>query len=373
MFKYFLDKLKPQLKLKIKLKIKLRIILRIILILSIQALALSSCSNEYSNYHRDGSFYDNQISLIKKWSSAWHFDLSKIKSLDLEIGNLPDKITLDRIVNEIKNSKKRVYLEVYILTEKRVINELIDAKKRWEDVEVILEKNVLWSPNINSKTLKTLQDAWISANYASNKNYKYTHSKFFIIDNNFIVGTWNMSHSTFYKNKEFYIFWSDSKNLAILENVFKDDLDLKKSAYCSENIIVSPYCSRLAFEQTLSLAKESVYIYAQEIWDNNLEKILLEKSRQGVKISIILADSKIVKSNSKILEEFKNNKNILIYTPKKYYIHAKAFVIDKKTIYIWSVNFTANSMDNNREVWLVFNSYNLANDLIKQFNIDIGQ
>ena len=333
---------------------------------------LVSCSNEYFDYHSDNSFFETQLSAIKKDKDI--FDLGKIKELNPEITILPDEaMTLDKIVDKIRGSKKRVYLEVYILTEKRIISELLAAKNRWLDVRVILEKNVLWSPSINNKTFKTLKDSWIEVYYASDKNYVFTHSKFFITDDSYIIWTWNMSHSTFYKNKEFYVFDDNPKNLWILERVFDDDTKWIKSVYCSENIIVSPSCSRLAFEKALWQARENIYIYAQEISDFSFEKIIKEKALWWIKIKMILANPKIVKWNQKIIDEFKGDKNISIYIPKKFYIHAKVFVVDNKAVYIGSINFTSNSMDNNREAWIIFNNEDSWKKIIKQFSYDISQ
>ena len=50
--------------------------------------------------------------------------------MDLNLEVTPDKKYLDRIVSQIDEAKKRVYLEVYMLTEKRIIKALKDAKHR---------------------------------------------------------------------------------------------------------------------------------------------------------------------------------------------------------------------------------------------------
>lgn len=39
--------------------------------------------------------------------------------------------------------------------------------------------------------------------------------------------------------------------------------------------------------------------------------------------------------------------------PKKPYVHAKVAVVDGKWAYVGSANFTANSLDHNREVGLI--------------------
>lgn len=331
---------------------------------------LVSCSNEYVDFHSQKKEYKE--SLKKVYENSPKKDVSEIEELSVEISNLPDKSALDKLIWELRNSKKRILLETYILTEKRIINELISAKKRGVSVKVILEKNVLWSPSINKKALELLNKSWIDAIYADSENYRFTHSKFFIIDDLYIIGTWNMSHSTFYKNKEFFVYGKDYDNLKILERVFDDDWIWKKSIVCEENIITSPFCSRIMTQNILSLAEKSVYMYEQQIFDSSTEEIIMKKASEWVKINIILENPKNVKSNENIIKKFKLD-NINTYFLEKTYIHAKAIIVDESIIYIWSINMTSNSMDNNREVGLVFRNENKSKELIKQFNIEIGQ
>jgi phosphatidylserine/phosphatidylglycerophosphate/cardiolipin synthase-like enzyme len=63
------------------------------------------------------------------------------------------------MVENINSSKKRVYVEVYIFTEKRLRKALIDAHKRGVEVKVLLEKNVYKASSLNNDTYKSLKNA----------------------------------------------------------------------------------------------------------------------------------------------------------------------------------------------------------------------
>jgi phosphatidylserine/phosphatidylglycerophosphate/cardiolipin synthase-like enzyme len=57
--------------------------------------------------------------------------LDKIRELDsIVFRTNPDKGLLDDIVLKIDNAKKRIYLEVYIFTDKRIREAIIKAKNR---------------------------------------------------------------------------------------------------------------------------------------------------------------------------------------------------------------------------------------------------
>ena len=60
----------------------------------------------------------------------------------LTLRETPDVKLLDDITTKIDSAQKRVYVEVYIFTEKRIKKSLLNAKKRGVEVKVLLEKNV---------------------------------------------------------------------------------------------------------------------------------------------------------------------------------------------------------------------------------------
>lgn len=332
-------------------------------------LLLSSCSNEYIAFHSQNNAYLESKTSVSQ--QVEKYDISKIWERDVELFSLPDKKWVDKIVNFIDNAKKRIYLEVYILTEKRIIEALVKAKSRWVDIRIILEKNVFWSPKINDKAMQTLLWAGISAIYSSEDNYTFTHSKFYIIDDFFLVSTGNMSHSTFVTNKEFFVKSDNIPDLKLLEKLFLDDFNYKKSIICDYNLMSSPNCSREVIRNLLKSAKSSIYIYNQEISDEQILSILREQKKKWLDIKLIIWDINKVKKNNQISKDLKNL-GIEVISPKKPYIHAKLVLIDTSYIYVWSVNFTTNSFDNNREVWVIFKSEKTWWEIKKEFLKDFS-
>lgn len=53
----------------------------------------------------------------------------------------PDPAILDRLVRTYRDARSEILVNVYLLTEKAVVDELVAAKKRGVDVRVILEKD----------------------------------------------------------------------------------------------------------------------------------------------------------------------------------------------------------------------------------------
>ena len=84
-------------------------------------------------------------------------------------------------------------------------------------------------------------------------------------------------------------------------------------------------------------------------------KILREKSDLDMKL--ILADTD---DNDHVRKYFWPE---VVKILKKYYNHAKMMLVDDKYLILSSINLSENSMDNNREIWIIL----IDNSLINQF------
>lgn len=258
----------------------------------------------------------------------------------------PDLNFLDFLVEKINASEKRVYINVYIFTEKRLKSSLIDAKKRWVDVRVVLEKNVYNAPFLNTNTFDELKEAWIDIVWSNSSNYVFNHAKFALFDDEFLLWTWNFSYTTFKTNKDFFILTADPKYVVLWEQFFNNNFIWDKKYISHPNILQSPYSSRYKFEYIIKNAKKSLHMYIPYLSDTNLITLLQEKSAE-VDIFIITNASK----NNTTLEVLEK-KWIKVYYSKKE-IHAKSILVDDLYLYIGSINFSENSIDNNMELWLL--------------------
>lgn len=329
-------------------------------------LFLTSCQWEYWDYHNKNALISSQIEQSKTKLDS--FDFNKIEQRDLIIWMTPDKSIIDKIISKINSAKNRIYIETYIFTEKRILKSVLEAKKRWIDIQVVLEPNVYWLWNINKKTFDSLNGSNVKVAYAD--NYNFTHSKFFIIDDEYIISTWNISYSTYTQNREFLVLWNNKKDLEYLVNVFSKDFSKTKYIECNLTIISSPDCSRQPLYEIIKWAKSSVYLYEQSLDDISFQDLLIKKQKSWVKTRIILWDINKAKNNKQVLDRLKSEW-IDIISPKKPYVHAKSFLVDD-IFFVWSINMTSNSMDNNREIGILFKNDKLIswykNEFERLFN-----
>jgi phosphatidylserine/phosphatidylglycerophosphate/cardiolipin synthase-like enzyme len=248
---------------------------RFIFVLCIVPFFFISCGNEYWDFHKQKEIF--YVQEIKTKESRESFDLEQVQDRDVEILMTPDKKVLDRIISMIEQAKNRVEVEVYILTEKRIIKALQDAKKRGIDVRVLLEKNVFGATSINSKSFKTLVEAGISVTYDNSSLYNFVHTKLLLIDNTYIITTGNLSYASFTSNREMYIIGKNSSDLAALNHIFDADFNGKEVMETTSNLVISPIDSRKKIETLLKSAQKDIFIYAETFDDPAIMDILTLK------------------------------------------------------------------------------------------------
>ena len=85
--------------------------------------------DEYKEFHQNKTKEtQNKIELT---SQIENFELKDVKELkDVQFYYTPYKILLTNIIKKVDNSKKEIFLETYMLTEKKIQASLIKAHKR---------------------------------------------------------------------------------------------------------------------------------------------------------------------------------------------------------------------------------------------------
>ena len=305
-------------------------------ILFVSVFILPSCSeyrdhydSEYAHY-RDGGYIE---------SSWW----------SLRFTLLPSKKVSEDLVDSFDSAKQRIWVEIYTWTEKKTIEAIIRAYRRWVDTRVILEGNVYSTPRINDDTYSLLQDVWVPVVFSDNVKYAFTHAKYWIIDDAYCISSWNFTTSSFQKNRDIIVCDTSLQILDILTTIFQADEKKQRPVFpwtLHSNIAISPINMRKRLREAILGTKTSIYIFVQSVSDRELLDLLEEKYRSWVIVKLCRAAN----NGDELLSEY----SFPIVSVKKPYIHIKALLIDKKTVLVGSVNLTENSIENNREIALVY-------------------
>ena len=141
-----------------------------------------------------GKFHNDKISTPNKYSG------------DIKVFFSPeDKAVLNGVLPLIKSAKKYIYAPSFVITEKRVTSELINAHKRGVDVKIIADALNASTKHSKSKELRSAGIQVKAENYAGKM-----HSKSMIIDGEYlIIGSMNFSNSGENRNDENMIVLHD--------------------------------------------------------------------------------------------------------------------------------------------------------------------
>lgn len=131
-----------------------------------------------------------------------------ISGVDLDVYFSPqDKSITSAILPIIRNAKSYIYIPTFVLTEKRVTEELIKAKQRGVEVKIIIDALNASIRHSKHQELRNGGLAVKTENYAGKM-----HSKSMIIDDKYtVIGSMNFSNSGENKNDENLIIINNSE------------------------------------------------------------------------------------------------------------------------------------------------------------------
>ena len=298
------------------------------------------------------------------------------------------------IINAVKAAKTNIDIQIYMLTMKELIPELIEASKRNVQVRLIMEKapfNPVDPTNglpTNLITYKKLKDP------ATNKLYKniyikwsnkcefgtecspiafgFTHQKSMLIDSKVAyIMSMNLSGTAVANNREYLVADTSPAIVSEVKKVFESDWNGQAYVAPQTNLVVSPVNSRKHLETLITNAKKTL-LMGFEVWgDDSILNLLAQKQKAGVEIKILMGHYKKVSCNLEFAQKLKAVGITNIKFLGVPFLHGKVLISDNSA-YIGSINTTTNSMEKNREMGIVMTDTKLVNALKLSFNQDFS-
>jgi cardiolipin synthase A/B len=260
------------------------------------------------------------------------------------------------VTSAITGATRSVWVEVYLLTESRVVAALEDAEQRGVDVRVMLEEHPFGGDVVSpQRTLQTLTTARIQARFAD-PAYHYTHAKMLIIDGaTLYILTANLSRSglggsSVARNREFGIIDTHADDVAEAAAIFRADWNRTQPVLHDGNMVVSPVNARPKITTLLDQARTSLLIEDEEMYDAASEDALIAAARRGVSVRLILSGASNIEAADAARLKAGGVRIVYVSSP---YIHAKVIIADGRLAFVGSENFSQTSLDKNREVGLL--------------------
>lgn len=193
------------------------------------------------------------------------------------------------------------------------------------------------------------------------------HAKTFLLDDAFIIQTANLGYAAFFNNREFFFISHDPIIKENLEKLFAKDRAGQKvePEDIHPNVLFCPIDCRHKTETILSGAKRSIRMYQQYIVDPAILSLLTGKQEGNIDIKLIVGD------NNQKETILKTSRLVgMTHVWKKPYVHAKMILVDETYLIVSSINMSANSIDQNREIGIVIIDSALIKAFKQQFERD---
>lgn len=283
------------------------------------------------------------------------------------------------ITDAINAAQKSVWVEIYLLSDRRVIRALEDAANRGIDVRVMLEPHPFGSGGSPTRTIDELNAAGIKAQ-ATSPDFTLTHEKGMIIDSKAAyIMTSNFTRSALggysngLNNREYDIVDTNAQDVQAIIAIFNADWNHTTASFSDSNLVVSPVNSRADFTNLINSAHHTLLIEAEEMNDSAIEQTITSAAQRGVHVQVILPAprSSSGDSNSQGITTIKQG-GVQVREDSHLYMHAKIIVVDGQEAFIGSENISAQSLDQNRELGIIVSDQGVLNTLQQTFQQDWG-
>jgi phosphatidylserine/phosphatidylglycerophosphate/cardiolipin synthase-like enzyme len=262
------------------------------------------------------------------------------------------------IVQAIDTAEESVWLQIYILTDKDVIEALCRAADRDLDVRVLLEEHPYNPGNPNSAlstnqpTADLLKEHGVQVAW-TNPSYNFTHAKTMIVDGDAAyVLTYNLTKAGVEGNREFGVIDRSPSDVNELVRLFQADYAHQPYRSLDQDVVVSPDNARWRILGLMERAKEELIVGVEVISDPEAMALLINKQRAGVRVRLLVGGFKKIPANQTPARTL-INQGVEVRHQSKPFLHAKYAIADGKEAYVGSINLSTNSLDENRELGLI--------------------
>lgn len=284
------------------------------------------------------------------------------------------------IVDAIRSATKSVLLEMYLLTDTKIIRALEEAAHHNVTVRVMLETHPYGSGSVSpTETLDRLRAAGVQAQSTS-PNFSLTHEKGMVIDesvayimtSNFTLSALGVSKMT--QNREYGIIDSNTQDVRTVIAIFNADWSHAYIQHVDNpNLVVSPLNSRSVFLALINSAHRSLAVEAEEMQDSEVEDALVNAARRGIQVQVILPvpGNGSSDSNNEGISTIRQGR-VQVKEDPRLYMHAKIFIVDGQKAFVGSENISTASLNRNRELGILVSDQSVLTILSRTFQQDWG-
>ncbi len=276
---------------------------------------------------------------------------------------------VEPVLEQIQSAEKSLDVVVYLLTNKDVVAAIVAEHREGVQIRVMVEEEPFGGGVGNGPALEQLDAAGVEYKFG-NPTYRYTHEKAIIVDRErALVMTANLTKSAFTRNRESLALLDSPAEVREAQALFDADWDRRGYQPRVPGLVVSDVNSREKLLALIEGASESLEIHAEVISDKDIIAALFQARKERLRVRIVMSPPEEEESSYKALTTLRRA-GVGVRVTTSPYIHAKSILADGKLAYVGSINFTANSMENNRELGILTKTPRVLRALAETFEED---
>lgn len=255
------------------------------------------------------------------------------------------------LLNAIKNATTSIHMTMYLLTDSTTITALEKQHTAGHEVQVLLNQTFPSGQGSQTDVYNQLKAAGVSVKWAPSM-YQYTHEKTLVLDGKTaLIMTMNASSSAYTSNREYLGVDTDPADVAEAEAIFQADWNGTPTATTGK-LVTAPDNAETRLVQLVDSAAATVDLEGEVFSSSAMLAALGRANKRSVAVRVLLSSGTPTSAQTQAIIGMKQV-GIPVRSLNSPDIHAKAIVVDGKIAYIGSENFTANSLQNNRELGIL--------------------
>ena len=276
------------------------------------------------------------------------------------------------LVTWLRGAEYSIDIMAYLLSSDEIVAELLAARRRGVTVRVLLEEDPVGGGERNRIAAQKLAAADIAVRWAG-ATFRFTHAKMMLADSaRATIMTLNLTPSSLRSNREFAVLVEDPTVVRSLAELFQSDWERAPAPRPEPPLVVSPINARETLHELIRGARQSLEIYAPSLEDDAIAAAMAAAADRGVRVRLLTnppterdpyGDERALLRRGGGIVGFLSFPNV----------HAKVVVADGQRAFVGSQNFTATSLDQNREVGILIDDPEALRRLRQTFETDWAQ
>jgi len=275
------------------------------------------------------------------------------------------------ILDIINDADESITFVMYLITNRDFIDALKSAEARGVEVRGMMELNPYGGGSSNIDVFNELAEAGAEMKWDP-RSIKYLHEKMILIDDELMfVMTCNMTSSAFTANREYGLIDTNPAHVAEVVEVFEADWNRHEPDWDNPLLVWSPINARAELLELIDSAQSSIDLEQCSMLDPEIEEHLIGAAQRGVTVRYVSSpDWPIEDDYDEPARERMRQAGVLVRYLDDPFVHAKVFLVDGVRGFVGSENISTNSLDNNRELGIIFEDDDSVERLAAQFEAD---